>query len=163
MTYKTKHGDYDAMYGGVDYAGKVVLDIGADEGSTAVYFLLHGAKQVVCSEKNPAMVKALQEYAAGEPRVVVQPAMESAAQVEGWLRAFAPEVAKVDVEGAEVVLWDVVPEALRMPAVWVIETHSRHIHANTMALFSGLGYAVRVVKEWGFNPEVKVMAAERTA
>ena len=43
----SEFGNYDSMYGSLDYRDAVVLDIGADFGSTARFFFERGAKRVV--------------------------------------------------------------------------------------------------------------------
>ena len=47
---------YDCIwsYGSIDWRGKSVLDIGADIGSSAIFFLSRGAKYVYLVEKEPA-------------------------------------------------------------------------------------------------------------
>lgn len=44
--------DYIWSYGSIDWSGRVVLDIGADIGSSALFFLMNGADYVYLSEKN---------------------------------------------------------------------------------------------------------------
>ena len=51
--------DYRQDYGMVDYAEKVVLDLGADVGSSADYFLRCGARRVVAVEGHPALYQEL--------------------------------------------------------------------------------------------------------
>ena len=46
--------DYLWSYGSINWKGKVVLDIGADIGSSAIFFLSLGAKYVYLVEKEPA-------------------------------------------------------------------------------------------------------------
>ncbi len=42
--------DWEKHYLPIDLRGKVVLDVGAGEGETAMFFLQHGASKVVCIE-----------------------------------------------------------------------------------------------------------------
>ena len=51
--------DYIWSYNPIDWKGKAVLDIGADIGSSAIYFLMNGAKHVVLIENDP---KSIREY-----------------------------------------------------------------------------------------------------
>ena len=44
--------DYLWSYGSINWKGKVVLDIGADIGSSAIFFLMNGAKAVYLIENN---------------------------------------------------------------------------------------------------------------
>jgi hypothetical protein len=43
--------DYIWSYGSIDWKGKYVLDIGADIGSSALFFLMEGAKYIYLLEK----------------------------------------------------------------------------------------------------------------
>ena len=49
--------DYLWSYSSLNYTDKVVLDIGADVGSSAIFFLLSGAKKVYMVENNPNYIK----------------------------------------------------------------------------------------------------------
>ena len=46
----------DELYGKLDVKDKCILDIGADCGSTALYFALKGAKKIYCIEKDTKLV-----------------------------------------------------------------------------------------------------------
>lgn len=46
----TVYNSYKDNYGMFDYKNKTVVDIGAEVGSTAVFFILRGAKKVYCVE-----------------------------------------------------------------------------------------------------------------
>ena len=51
--------DYNKMYGFLDYTNKKVIDIGADIGSTALFFLDKGANIVLAVEGNKERYKEL--------------------------------------------------------------------------------------------------------
>lgn len=165
MTYKSEFGDYDAMYGGLDYEGAVVLDVGADYGSTARYFLERGASQVYASEKNPKFVERLIAWVDGpeSPPVAVLLPM-NANLAERWLRDIRPDLVKMDCEKCERFLLEVPDDLLAGPRGWVIETHTRELYDDLRALFRRLGYEVTTVEEFFMNkPErcIKVIAAVR--
>ena len=158
--WKTKHGNYTRMYGAVDYKDAVVLDVGADEGSTADYFFAMGARKVVASEKEPHQAERLEEKARAENRLVPVGEMVNHKSFQDWIATYLPHVVKVDIEGGEEYLLRVAPDTLSRPRAWLIETHSKRIHALLAALFTHLGYRVRIADEWSFNEEVKVLLAE---
>jgi FkbM family methyltransferase len=62
--------DYDSHWGFTSFKGKVVLDLGADYGSTAHYFLRRGARRVVAVEGDPRLAEELEENFRGDGRVV---------------------------------------------------------------------------------------------
>lgn len=47
---KSEASDWEKHYLPIDLQGKVVMDVGAGEGETAMFFLQHGASKVVCVE-----------------------------------------------------------------------------------------------------------------
>lgn len=54
--------DYDALYGCIDYGGKLVVDVGAYIGDTALFFLKRGARRVYAFEPVPLHFKYLLEH-----------------------------------------------------------------------------------------------------
>ena len=174
LTHGESHGDYDTMYGVVDVRGATVIDVGADEGSTADYFFQKGAARVVASELDAELVARLRVWASEEPRLLVVGAMVGAGDLEAWIADARPRcrggrlVVKVDADltndvpgGAEEKLLDMAPEWLGEPDAWVIETHSPAVHVELCDRLETVGYAVRLVRQWRCNPNVKVIVAER--
>ena len=54
---------WEAEYGFIDYEGKKIMDVGADSGRTADYFLQKGAKGVITVEGEPVFYEKLKENA----------------------------------------------------------------------------------------------------
>jgi hypothetical protein len=151
------------MYGAADYEDAVVLDVGADEGSTADFFFAMGARKVVVSEKDPELAERLEAKADADHRVVPVGEMVNHKSFQEWITTYLPHIVKVDIEGGEEYLLRVASDTLSRPEAWLIETHSKRIHALLTALFTALGYRVTVADEWDFNEEVKVLFAEAQA
>ena len=55
--------DLDTHWGWLDVEGKVVLDVGADYGSTADFFLQRGAARVIAVEGDPRSFRRLEALA----------------------------------------------------------------------------------------------------
>ncbi len=144
----TEFGDYEEMYGSMDYEGKVVLDIGADYGTTATWFLEQGAKRVLVSEKNPEWYEQLVALAVEDPRIEITPTIDLKTICE-LLHGWFPQIVKVDCEGCEVVLLEVSPQLLTKPEVWVLETHTQMLYDELKERFRTLGYKVTIIKEYG--------------
>ncbi len=80
--------EYEESYTFIDVAGKTIVDIGADNGSSAYWFLQQGAEKVICFSNEP------QEFF--DPRVEWRGT---------WFGEYVPaDVLKIDAEGAECML-----------------------------------------------------------
>lgn len=157
-------GDYEEQYGTIDCRGAVVLDVGADFGSTARFFLHQGAARVYASERLPEWVIRLRAYTLEEPRVSLLPPLRPE-DVDPWLLTLRPDVVKVDCEGCEAFFLDRgSDQALMIPRAWVLEVHSLDLEERFTARFTQLGYRIRVVVEHAYRSPEKhrvVLAAER--
>jgi len=165
---KTEFGDYDEMYGGIDYTGARVLDIGADYGSTAMFFLDRMAAHVFASERNEAYREQLVEWATTWADVVTVLPAVTAENIEEIFVDINPDVVKVDCEGCERFLLELSAAAMHRPRAWVVETHSDKVHAELMERFRLLRYRVEIVMDYGpmrTNPDkvVRVVKAVRDA
>jgi len=161
---KTEFGDYDTMSGGLDYNGAVVLDIGADYGTTAAFFLGHGAREVYVSERNEEWRIELHKLADRDPRVHVLPSLapENAA---GILLDVRPDIVKVDCEKCERHLLAVPVPQMSIPRAWVMETHTKVLYDAFWGFFESMGYTVTLVEGFADDqpPEryIKVIQAVR--
>jgi predicted RNA methylase len=130
----------DEHWGYVDYVGKTVLDLGADKGSTTVYFLNNGAKRVIAVEGNPELYAELEKMFVGNPRVIYYPIKISSGEDIEKLLAHKPDVVKMDIEGDERYLLENV--AVTKCSEWLIEVHDHIIYRTLRDLFRKLGYQV---------------------
>ena len=120
------HGeDYESDWGLLDVEGRVVLDIGADYGSTAAFFLNKGAVKVICVESYDNDYAALAELAKGEPRIeAIHRHVASSVDFETLVVTYQPDVVKIDCEGCEALLLGVRPCVLRRVEQFGIELHN---------------------------------------
>lgn len=119
--------DYEKEYGLLDFKDKTVLDIGADYGSTACYFLGKGAKRVIAVEGNPQFFQELLANTKDDERV--QPIslyVKTGSHLENLLQTHKPDITKIDCEGCEFYLMQVKNETLRMCPKYIIETHDAY-------------------------------------
>lgn len=142
---------YEEEYGTLDYTGALVLDIGADYGTTAEFFLERGARHVVALERDPEWRQRLRSWARNKP-VTVEPEPLTAANAEALFETHAPDIVKVDCEGCEAILLDLPDDVLAGPRAWVMETHTRELFESFRHRFRALGYRFEVVQEWGDTP-----------
>jgi predicted RNA methylase len=145
--------DYEGEYGFVNYEGKVVLDVGADYGSTAAYFLRKGALRVVAVEADDAyfemLTKNIVACANGESRVTaVHCVVSNPEQFEGLICAFRPDIVKVDCEGCEVSLLQIPDRVFSSVPEYIMEIHSDDLYDRFIEKFGRLGYSVDHADNW---------------
>jgi precorrin-6B methylase 2 len=138
-------GDYTGHYPRtVTWKNKKVLDVGADVGSTAEWFLNHGARQVIAVEGNPKYYPFLEENAKRNPHLLksLQLWVKTPETLENLFLAHRPDIVKIDCEGCELVLLMIYDEAFRIVPEHVIETHSLRAHKVILRRFRGVGYKI---------------------
>jgi SAM-dependent methyltransferase len=150
--------DYDSHWGFTNFKGKTVLDLGADYGSTARYFLRRGARRVVAVEGDPRLAEELEENFRGDGRVVpIHLFIEGTEQVAELIERFDPDLVKVDIEGAEKVLLDL-PRGLVKGREWLVEVHSDELYERLKRLFLECGLGVRAFL---YSNGLKIIHARR--
>lgn len=136
-------------YSFVDYRGKVVLDVGADYGSTAAFFLRKGARSVIAVEGNPAYFQQLVANAKGVAEVIpVYLWICSADDFEFLINTYSPYILKVDCEGCEVHLLGVKDKTFLKVYEYLLEIHTADLWRKFKAKFEGLGYTITHVDHW---------------
>lgn len=156
-TFSLADEDYNAVWGGADYQGTTVLDLGADWGSTALFFLSRGAKRVVAVEANRSRYKRL---ATLSPRHNIRPLrlrISTGAQIDMLVKAFKPDIVKVDIEGGEAEIRNVEASTLRYSPTWLVEVHSAEIKEKVCAKFKESGFNVQKIRN--IAPGVDVIHA----
>ncbi len=142
--------NYNSLYHMADYKGKTVLDIGADYGSSACWFLVKGAKQVIAVEKNESHFIKLKEYAdaLGQDMIIpVKMTVNKKQNYETLLSTYKPEVAKLDCEGCEQHLLKVDDKTFSIPDQYIIEAHSVYLTSDFLAKLKK-SYKAKIVIEY---------------
>jgi len=120
--------DYERFYGKIDYKDKVVLDIGADYGSTADFFFCKGASKVIGVEGNKSIFDQLKKNAEYIPELFpIFLYVDNSKQISDLLEEYRPDIVKIDCEGCEIVFLDLSNEIFSIPESYVVETHTRKI------------------------------------
>ena len=111
-------------WSGIDCADKMVLDIGADYGATADFFLRQGARLVVAVESNAELAKQLAILATERSGLIaLHQHVTSADDFRVLFDTWDPEVVKVDCEGCECALLELEDSWFSRPALYAVETH----------------------------------------
>lgn len=137
--------DWAAVYGKSDFEDELVLDVGADRGSTTRFFLAQGARAVVCSEPPSSVYyRELEALAALDDRIALARPVLSARDAAGLLAAWRPDTVKLDCEGCEEHFIGALGD--HPPPCVLAETHDDSIRARLHDALS-TDYAVTVISE----------------
>ncbi len=153
--------DYNRHWAFTDFKGKTVLDLGADYGSTAWFFLNRGSKSLIAVEGDPERAQRLAKNAvkfgfSSYERMIISPG-----DLEEFLAMDNFDVAKVDIEGAEIHLLHVRDELITAIPFWMIESHSDELTIVLTKRFQQLGFSVREIHE-NNNLIVLIISKPRT-
>lgn len=145
--------DYGAQYGkkrlSISYKGKTVLDVGADVGSTADFFLRRGAKRVFAVEGNPNQFRQLKQNAAKIPGITpIHLYIQTPKHFEHLIGTYSSDVLKADCEGCEVHLFNVRDCVFRLVPEYLVETHNDSIFDMMVSKCKRCGYTIVDVNEW---------------
>lgn len=137
--------DYHLHWNYLSFKNKTVLDLGADFGSTALYFKKKGAREIIAVEGDPELAILLKQNARRYPYIVpMHKRITSSKDIEHLIDQYKFDVAKVDIEGAEAHL-DNCNNLSKIPQ-WMVEVHNPYVYRLLTKKFQGLGYRVRLVK-----------------
>lgn len=117
--------------------GGVVYDIGAADGLDSLTYVALGAR-VTAFEPDPGALAKL------ERNLLLNPGAAVTVVPERYAPGHAPpaDFVKIDVDGAEVEVLDVLPG---LPSTIVVETHSEGLETACKAILTARGYDVRTV------------------
>lgn len=126
FTIKPIYGeDYSLHWQGPEWTNKRVMDIGADYGSTAFYFLERGASIVYAVEGDPRLYRQLEENARAIGNIIpIFMFVDSAKQFSELFLQYRPDIVKIDCEGCEKHLVDVDVGVLASIPEFIVETHT---------------------------------------
>jgi hypothetical protein len=120
--------DYDHHWNYADFKGKVIVDVGADWGSTAKYFLDKGAKYVIGVEGDSMLARQLFRNTKSMDKLIpIRLWINKPQFFEFLIRKFKPDILKVDCEGCEVHLCRVKDKIFSTVKEYLVETHNAHL------------------------------------
>jgi precorrin-6B methylase 2 len=135
--------NYDAHWNYLSFKGKVILDFGADYGSSAYYFWKKGATKVVAVEGNHENAEKLKKNASKYRFIVpVEKYVDSSDDFALLINHYHPDLTKVDVEGSEIHLLTCKDETLVKVPEWLVECHSFEAYKQLKRKFSSLSFRV---------------------
>lgn len=157
--------DYEAEYGIVDYRDKKVLDIGADVGSTADYFLRKGARVVIAVEGNEGFYKKLERNAKKiEGIIPIFLWIKTPKHFENLIKLSQPDVLKADCDlpgkdGCEKHLFKIDDWIFSMVSEYIVETHNDPIFYSMKEKCEKNGYELVNVRV-RHRPDLRIVYAK---
>jgi predicted rRNA methylase YqxC with S4 and FtsJ domains len=140
--------DYSKEYGLIDYAGKKVLDLGADYGSSAEFFLEKGAIQVIAVEGNKERYEKLLENSAWLKNMKpIFLFIKTPNEISKIILEDKPDVIKCDLDGGERHLFTVPDKIFSMVNEYVLEVHSLALFKACIEKFFRNGYHIVELKK----------------
>lgn len=123
-----KNEKYENEYGKLDYRNKKVLDLGADYGSSAEFFLEKGAREVVAVEgdkiRHEELVKNSQWL---NNMIPVFLFLNSPNQFSELIEKYKPDIVKSDLDGGEIHLFQIPDSIFSSVKEYTLEVHSMEI------------------------------------
>ena len=152
--------DYESHWGKIEYDGKVVLDVGADIGSTADFFLRKGAMKVIAVEGSKVCFEKLKINANAIKAITpVSLFVNRPDQIECLILKTAPDIVKMDIEGCEANLFQISDEIFKKVPEYVVEVHSRALLSMMLEKCAKNNY--RVVNITTLDRRVNIVHVKR--
>jgi precorrin-6B methylase 2 len=133
--------DYDRHWNFTSFENKVILDLGADYGSTAYYFLRKGASKVIAVDGDPQLASMLKFNSQKFKKIVpIQIFIDSSEKIEKLISDYHPDLVKVDIEGYEKLLTNIDVTKVNE---WLIEAHSKELYLTLVKFYLKHDFSIR--------------------
>lgn len=138
-----KSENYEYEYGALDYGDKKVLDLGADYGSSAEFFIENGAREVIAVEGHKVLYAQLVENCKWLKNVTpVFLFLKEPNHFKELVEKYKPDIVKADLDGFEIHLLGVSDEVFSSVKEYTMEIHSMELLKNFLDKFWKNGYQV---------------------
>ena len=153
--FNETYSDYEINYGTINYRDKIVLDLGADRGSTASFFLAKGARKVIAVEGNRVLARELRaECEKPQWKDLIVPIelwIDEPADIENLITTYKPDVVKSDIEHWEILFLDCKPDVLRNVREYVMEIHEQEKQRKLVQWFTSIGYESILIRSYDWT------------
>lgn len=145
-----KNEDYDKEYGILDYRGKIILDLGADYGSTAEFFLERGARKVIAIEGNKGRYDGLVNNSKWMKNIIpIFVFLNNPKQFSELINKYKPDIIKSDLDGGEIHLFGIPDAVFSSVNEYTMEIHSMKILKLCLEKIFRNGYHIIEFKKLG--------------
>ena len=135
--------NYNEHWKGLNYNGKTILDIGADVGSTALYFTEMGASKIYAVEGNPYYYASLESNSSFIGDVTsINMFVDTKEKLSYLIHNYPVDVMKIDIEGGEILLADMDDSTLQLIPEYIIEVHNQEIFTILNRRFMEANYKI---------------------
>ncbi len=153
--FRETYDSFERDYGRIDYNGKVVLDLGADRGSTAAFFLDKGARKVIAVEGNRVLARELRAEC-NKPQwkdliVPIELWIDKPVSIENLITMYKPDIVKSDIEHWEILFLDCKPDVLRNVQEYVMEIHEQEKQRKLVQWFTSIGYESILIRSYDWT------------
>lgn len=138
---------YEYEYGNLNYEGKKVLDLGAEYGSSAEFFLEKGANEVIAVEGNKTLYEQLVENCKWLKNITpIFLFLKEPSHVEELIEKYKPDVVKSDLDGHEIHLLRASDKIISSVKEYIMEIHSMQLLKMCLEKFLKNGYQITEFK-----------------
>jgi len=133
--------DYDRHWNFTSFKNKVILDLGADYGSTAYYFLRKRASRIIAVEGDPQLASMLKFNSQKFKKIIpIENFIDSSEKIEKLISDYHPDLVKVDIEGYEKLLTNIDVTKVKE---WLIEAHSKELYLTLVKFYLKHDFSIR--------------------
>jgi len=148
LTPFIKSESYEYEYGALDYKGKKVLDLGAEYGSSAEFFIEKGASEVIAVEGHDVLYGQLVENCKWLKNVTpIHLRLKEASQFEKLILEHKPDIVKSDIDGFEIYLLNISDGVFSTVKEYTMEIHSTELLKGFLEKFWSNGYQIIEMKK----------------
>lgn len=126
---------------------KSAIDVGCCEGYYTIYFKKNTNARVIAIDCDPSAERLLNRSLKLNGADVEFSLIELSEKhpLDSFLPISVPAVVKMDIEGWEAVVLKTAPRLLQQDVRWIVETHSKPVEDECLAIFSAAGLVTRIV------------------
>ena len=136
---------YEDHWNYTEFKDKIILDLGADYGSTASWFFKKGAKKVISVEcDRNRFSQLIENFGEDQDVVCIKEKVNTKEQFNDLVTKYSPDITKVDIEGSEEFFLTMVNDELRRVKEYLIEYHGKKLLGEICTKFVKAAFNVRV-------------------
>lgn len=139
--------DFDFHWGFINWKGKVILDVGADYGSTAECFLASGATKVICVDGDEGNYSCILGFVSDKKdKVIPHKKWICSPDNIAEILTNKVDIVKMDIEGAEIYFLRVPDNIIKSVKEYAIESHNHDLRDKIIEKLRNLNFEIVTIK-----------------